>query len=125
MTERLEPVYMRVGEGLKFKRLSAGLSQAKMAEVLNVPTNTYRNYETAKNRIPLHTLIDVARYFKVSVNYFMDYGQEPEPLMNRIVLELKDADMVNKVNDLQGLDKETRESVYEFMEFVQARNKGN
>ena len=124
MTERLEPVYQRVGEGLKFKRLSANLSQAKMAEVLNVPTNTYRNYETAKNRIPLHTLIDVARYFKVSVNYFMDYGQESEPVQNRIVLELKDADMLNAVNDLQGFDKASRESVYEFMEFVQAKNKG-
>ena len=124
MAECLEPVYQRVGEGLKFKRLSANLSQAKMAEVLNVPTNTYRNYETAKNRIPLHTLIDVARYFKVSVNYFMDYGQESEPVQNRIVLELKDADMLNAVNDLQGFDKASRESVYEFMEFVQAKNKG-
>jgi len=124
VAECLEPVYLRVGEGLRFKRLSANISQAKMAEVLNVPTNTYRNYETAKNRIPLHTLIEIAQYFKVSVNYFMDYGQESEPVMDRIVLELKDADMLNAVNDLQKFDKASRESVYEFMEFVQTKNRG-
>ena len=106
MAECLEPVYLRVGEGLRFKRLSANISQAKMAEVLNVPTNTYRNYETAKNRIPLHTLIEIAQYFKVSVNYFMDYGQESEPVMDRIVLELKKGADIEKLENL--LYKKTR-----------------
>lgn len=118
MSERLEPVYLRVAEGLKVQRLSAGLSQVKMAEVLNVPTNTYRNYEIAANRIPLHTLVDVARYFNLSVNYFMEYGQSAK---NRIVIELEDADVIHALSDLQGMDKECRESVFEFMEFTKMK----
>lgn len=121
MSERLEPVYMRVAEGMKVQRLSAGLSQAKMAEVLNVPTNTYRNYETATNRIPLHTLVDVARYFNLSVNYFMEYGQDEQSAKNRIVIELEDTDVIHALTDLQGMDKECRESVFEFMEFTKAK----
>lgn len=121
MTERLEPVYQRVAEALKFQRLSAGLSQAKMAEIMHVPTNTYRNYEIVRTRIQLHTLMEVARYFNVSVNYFMEYGQDETSAKNRIVVELEDADVIHALSDLQGMDKECRESVFEFMEFTKAK----
>ena len=124
MSERLEPVYMRVAEAMKFQRLSANLSQAKMAEVLKVPTNTYRNYETVTNRIPLHTLMDVARYFNLSVNYFMEYGQEESSAKNRIVIELEDVDVIHAVTDLQGMGEDCRKSVYEFMEFAKAKHQG-
>ena len=124
VSERLEPVYMRVAEGMKFQRLSAGLSQAKMAEILKVPTNTYRNYETVTNRIPLHTLIDVAQYFNLSVNYFMEYGQDESSEKNKIVIELEDAEVVHAVTDIQGMGQECRKSVFEFMEFAKAKYKG-
>ena len=118
MSESIEPVYMRISEALKFQRLSAGLSQAKLAEVLNIPTNTYRGYETGQRRIQLHTLVEVARYYNLSVNYFMDYGLESESATNKIVLELEDTDVIHAVNDLRGMDAESRKSVYDFMEFV-------
>lgn len=121
MSESIEPVYMRVAEALKFQRLSAGLSQAKLAEVLNIPTNTYRGYETGQRRIQLHTLVEVARYYNLSVNYFMDYGLESESATNKIVLELEDTDVIHAVNDLRGMDAESRKSVYDFMEFVSKR----
>ena len=118
MSERLEPVYLRVAEAMKEQRMSAGLSQAKMAEVLKVPTNTYRNYEIAANRIPLHTLVDLAMYFKLSVNYFTEYGHSAK---NRIVIELEDAEVINAISDLRGMDKECRKSVFQFMRFTKAK----
>lgn len=118
MTEAIEAVYKRIAEALKFQRLTAGLSQAKIAEVLNIPTNTYRGYELGIRRIQLHTLIDVARYYNLSVNYFMDYGLEEESATNKIVLELDDTDVIHAVKDLRGMDQESRESVYDFMKFV-------
>ena len=124
MAERFEPVYYRVAEAMKAQRLSAGLSQAKLAEILEVPTNTYRNYETAANRLPLHTLVEVARYFNLSVNYFLEYGQKSESAMNKIVLELEDADVIHAVTDLQGMGEECRKSVYEFMEFAKTKHRG-
>lgn len=118
MSESIEPVYMRIAEALKFQRLSAGLSQAKLAEVLNIPTNTYRGYETGQRRIQLHTLVEVAKYYNLSVNYFMDYGLDSESITNRIVLELEDTDVIHAVNDLRSMDAESRKSVYDFMEYV-------
>ena len=124
MNEAIEPVYTRVAEALKFQRLSAGFSQAKMADVLQIPLPTYRAYETGARRMQLHTLMDIACYFKLSVNYFLDYGQKSESAMNKIVLELEDADVIHAVTDLQGMGEECRKSVYEFMEFAKAKHRG-
>lgn len=124
MNEAIEPVYLRVGEALKFQRLSAGFSQAKMSEVLQIPLPTYRAYETGARRMPLHTLIDIAQYFNVSVNYFMDYGVIDTSGKNKIVIELEDAEVVHAVTDIQGMGQECRKSVFEFMEFAKAKYRG-
>lgn len=124
MNEAIEPVYLRVGEALKFQRLTAGFSQSKMSEVLQIPLPTYRAYETGARRMQLHTLIDIAQYFKLSVNYFMDYGQDETSAKNRIVIELEDTDVIHALTDLQGMGQECRESVFEFMEFAKSKYKG-
>ena len=124
MNESVENVYTRVAEALKFQRISAGLSQAKMADVFQIPLPTYRAYENGARRMQLHVLVEIAQYFKLSVNYFLDYGQKSESAMNKIVLELEDADVIHAVSDLQGMGEECRKSVYEFMEFAKAKHQG-
>ena len=124
MAERFEPVYYRVAEAMKAQRLAAGFSQAKMAEILDVPTNTYRNYETVANRLPLHTLVEVAHYFNLSVNYFLEYGQDEPSAKNRIIIELDDTEVIHAVSEIQGMGKECRESVFEFMEFAKTKYRG-
>lgn len=124
MNEAIESVYLRIAEALKFQRLSTGFSQAKMADVLQIPLPTYRAYENGTRRLQVHTLIDIANYFKLSVSYFLEYGQKSESAMNRIVLELEDADVIHAVTDLQGMGEDCRKSVYEFMEFAKAKHHG-
>lgn len=124
MYEAIEPVYLRVGEALKFQRLTAGFSQAKMSEVLQIPLPTYRAYETGTRRMPLHTLMEIAQYFNLSVNYFMDYGVIDTSGKNKIVIELEDAEVVHAVTDIQGMGQECRKSVFEFMEFAKAKYRG-
>lgn len=124
MNEAMEPVYLRVGEALKFQRLTAGFSQAKMSEVLQIPLPTYRAYENGARRMPLHTLVEIAQYFNLSVNYFMDYGVIDTSGKNKIVIELEDAEVVHAVTDIQGMGQECRKSVFEFMEFAKAKYKG-
>lgn len=124
MSEAIEPVYLRIAEALKFQRFSAGFSQSKMSEELQIPMHSYRAYETGARRIQLHTLIDIAQYFNLSVNYFLEYGQEKISAKNKIVIELEDTDVVHAVTDLQGMGKECRESVFEFMEFAKAKYRG-
>lgn len=129
MTEGIEPVFVRVAEAMKHQRMLAGYSQVKMAEIFNIPCNTYRGYENADRRIQLNTLVEIAQYFKLSVNYFMDYGLEKEEekndTKNKIVIELEDADVIGALTELQEMDKEHRESAFEYLNYLSAKQKGS
>ena len=47
------------------------LSQAEMAKILRVSQATYSRYETGRLDIPSQTLIALARYYGVSVDYLL------------------------------------------------------
>ena len=47
------------------------LSQREMAEMLNVSQTTYSRYETGVLDIPSQTLIKLAEFHKVSVDYLV------------------------------------------------------
>ncbi|MFK4567852.1 helix-turn-helix domain-containing protein [Enterococcus sp. UD-01] len=48
------------------------VTQQEMAKLLNVSQNTYSQYETGKIEWTASTLIKVADYFNVSVDYLLD-----------------------------------------------------
>ncbi|WP_429962060.1 helix-turn-helix domain-containing protein [Enterococcus sp. AZ083] len=48
------------------------LTQQKMAELLNVSQNTYSQYESGKIEWTASSLIKIADYFNVSVDYLLD-----------------------------------------------------
>jgi len=48
------------------------ITQAQMAEFLRVSQNTYSQYETGKIEWTASTLIKVADYFNVSIDYLLD-----------------------------------------------------
>ena len=57
-----------VGERLKILREGIGLSQKKMAELLDVTQPSINRYEHGK-AVPLEVLIGYADYFDVSMDY--------------------------------------------------------
>ncbi|MDT2052332.1 helix-turn-helix transcriptional regulator [Enterococcus faecalis] len=52
------------------------VTQQQMAELLNVSQNTYSQYETGKIEWTASTLIRIADYFDVSVDYLLDRTKE-------------------------------------------------
>lgn len=48
------------------------VTQAQMATYLNISQNTYSQYETGKIEWTASTLIRIADYFDVSVDYLLD-----------------------------------------------------
>ena len=50
-------------------REDADLTQVKMAEVLHMQPTQYRRYENGEREVPLNIAIQIARYFKVSLDY--------------------------------------------------------
>lgn len=54
---------------LKQVRLQANKTQAEIANIIGTNQNTYSNYETEKTEPSIKTLIDLANYFDVSLDY--------------------------------------------------------
>ncbi|MDA3965290.1 helix-turn-helix domain-containing protein [Enterococcus thailandicus] len=48
------------------------MTQQQMAEMLNISQNTYSQYETGKIEWTASTLIKIADYFDVSLDYLLD-----------------------------------------------------
>jgi len=48
------------------------ITQAQMAKLLNISQNTYSQYETGKIEWTASTLIKIADFFQVSVDYLLD-----------------------------------------------------
>ena len=54
-------------------------TQKEIADFLNIKQNTYSQYETGQRKIPLETLIKLASYYNVSVDYILGLTEVEEP----------------------------------------------
>ncbi|MFK4567853.1 helix-turn-helix domain-containing protein [Enterococcus sp. UD-01] len=48
------------------------ITQQEMANLLNISQNTYSQYETGKIEWTASTLVKIADYFDVSIDYLLD-----------------------------------------------------
>lgn len=62
---------MRLGERLKQLRLEKNLIQKEIAQLLNISTSAYGYYEQSKRDPDTKTLIILAEFFDVSVDYLL------------------------------------------------------
>lgn len=60
---------MRNNERIREIREDNSLTQQKVADLLHVGQRTYADYESGKTRIPVDSLLILARYYNVSVDY--------------------------------------------------------
>ena len=66
---------------LKELRKKRGVSQVKLAMDLNTNQNTISRYETGEREADYKTLIQLADYFDVSIDYLL--GRTDNPKMNK------------------------------------------
>ncbi len=62
---------------LKELRLSKGISQLKLAMDLSMNQNSISRYETGVREADYATLIRIAEYFDVSVDYLLERTDNP------------------------------------------------
>ena len=69
---------MVVYKRLKEVRKSRGISQVKMAMDLFLSPNSISRYETGEREPDFATLIKIANYFDVSIDYLLERTDKPE-----------------------------------------------
>lgn len=99
-----------IGDKLVELRKRRGLSQQEISDKLDVSRGTYSLWETNKRRPELDSLIAIADFYGVSVDYIL--GRDA----HTAAASRFDDPMID-------LSEEARKSVEEFIEFVRKKNK--
>lgn len=60
-------------------REDKGISQTQLAGLLNVHQTTYSDYELGNINIPVEALIQLAEFYQTSIDYLVDYTNNPTP----------------------------------------------
>ncbi len=60
---------MKYNERIREIREEHSLTQQKIANLLNIGQRTYADYESGKTRIPVDSLLILARFYNVSLDY--------------------------------------------------------
>ena len=66
-------------ERIRALREDADLSQTQVAALLRVGQKTYSDYELGKTRIPLDSMLVLAKYYRVDMNYLCGLTDTPAP----------------------------------------------
>lgn len=70
---------------MKFQRIhdlreDSDLSQKEISEILHVSQRSYSHYETGSRGIPIETLIRLADYYNISIDYLVGRTNRKEML---------------------------------------------
>lgn len=60
---------MKYNERIREIREDNSLTQQKIADLLHIGQRTYADYENGKTRIPIDSLLILARFYDVSLDY--------------------------------------------------------
>lgn len=60
---------MKYNEVIREIREDHSLTQQKVADLLHVGQRTYADYESGKTRIPIDSLLILAKFYNVSMDY--------------------------------------------------------
>ncbi len=64
---------------LKELREDHDLTQAQISKYLNMSQTGYSKYETGENDVPTKILIELAKFYKTSVDYILELTNETKP----------------------------------------------
>ena len=86
-------------------------TQAEVAKSINIPTNTYRNYETGMAEPNITNLIKLADYYNVTLDYLVGrpysndvgYLTDDQREFVKLFLQLKELDQAKVYGIVSGI----------------------
>ncbi|MGN0396177.1 MAG: helix-turn-helix domain-containing protein [Coprococcus sp.] len=67
---------MRYNERIREMRINKDMTQKQVADILHIGQRTYADYESGKTRIPVDSLLKLAKHYNVSVDYISGVSNE-------------------------------------------------
>ena len=63
---------------LRELRVSKGMNQTEIAELLEMQQNQYSRYERGERELPMHLFVKLAAHYKVSLDYMVGLSDSKE-----------------------------------------------
>lgn len=70
---------MKYNERIRELREDQSLTQQRIADLLHIGQRTYADYESGKTRIPVDSLLILARFYNVSMDYIAGASNQKKP----------------------------------------------
>lgn len=102
-----------LGNRIRQARKDAGLSQVRLAQMLNTTQSAISLYEAGQRAVGIDMLLNVARILNRPLHYFLGAIDE--------VLYVRDSRIANLANELEKRPQDIEE-LLEYWEFVRWRN---
>ena len=68
---------------LRDLREDADLTQAELVKLLGMHKTTYTNYEQGKREPPFELIVELAKFYNVSIDYIAGLTNKPAPLRKK------------------------------------------
>jgi repressor LexA len=116
VSENKEERYESLGKRIKLLRIEKGLTQADLAQILFSTKTTISNYETGYSTPDLDTLLKIADYFNVTMDYLLGRVDKRAPNKYGFVSdEMIIVPILRKVNSKENLFTPGNIEGYEFV----------
>lgn len=70
--EKRKPMDITIGKNMTELRNKFNLTQKEICGVVGVKSSTYKHYELGDRMVPISVLQDLAKFYRVSTNYFFE-----------------------------------------------------
>lgn len=108
MDYRYKLDYSAIAKAVKAARKQAGLTQAELAEKIDISTNAVAKLENNLMTVSLQTLVNIANVLHLDFNRLLsrnpeDNEAEPDPLLTGLLLGLSPRDREFILHVIKGL----------------------
>jgi len=64
---------VNIKDKLRILRITKGLTQEDVANQINISRTAYAKYETGASLPPVETLLEIAKFFNISIDVILDH----------------------------------------------------
>lgn len=107
---------------LKKLRTNRGLYQKDIAKILGIAVSTYSYWENGTNEPDQKSLVKLADYFGVTVDYLLGRTNQPQ-IEEALGIDQEPKAQVAYNDPFKGLSPDDRKKAEEFIEFLKQKSK--
>ena len=112
-----EALYLKLGELIRRYRDAAGIKQELLASYVDLSRVSIHNIESGKQKVQLHTLLEIAKYLQIPLNDLI------HPLHELILNDVNPKFETRITKELKSEKSKEIDTIKQFVNFALTKNK--